>query len=86
MNANEPAHPFTCQGPTTGPEFYYGLSKREHIAALALQGILASLSPEMILAMGEQADARGQTPTEVNAVMALQHADALLAELEKGTK
>ena len=31
MNAinYEPAHPFQCQGPTTGPEIYYGLTKRE---------------------------------------------------------
>ena len=71
------------EGPQWGER---GLTKREHVAALALQGILASLSPEMILAMGEQAEARGQTPTEFNATMAVQHADALLAELGKDRK
>ena len=36
-----PAFPFTCQGPTTGPEFYYGMSLRDYFAAAALQGMLA---------------------------------------------
>lgn len=40
-DTSEPAFPFTCQGPTTGPEFYYGLSMRDYFAAQALQGMLA---------------------------------------------
>jgi hypothetical protein len=37
---NELAYPFQCQGPTTGPEFYYGLTKRELFAAMAMQGMI----------------------------------------------
>ena len=39
-NHDQPAFPFACQGPTTAPEFYYGLTKRERIAAMAMQTII----------------------------------------------
>lgn len=41
-DTSEPAFPFACQGPTTGPEFYYGLSMRDYFAAKAVQGFIAS--------------------------------------------
>ena len=31
-NTRQPAFPFQCQGSTTGPEIYYGLTKMEHFA------------------------------------------------------
>ena len=42
MNANQPAFPFACQGPTTAPEFYYGLTKREEFAKVFIAGLLAN--------------------------------------------
>lgn len=39
---DEPAFPFQCQGPTTAPEIYYGLSIRDWFAGMALQGLLAA--------------------------------------------
>lgn len=32
-----PAFPFKCQGPTTAPEFYYGMTLRDYFAAKAMQ-------------------------------------------------
>lgn len=32
----EPAFPFACQGPTTAPETYYGLTMRDWFAGQAL--------------------------------------------------
>ena len=39
---SEPAFPFVCQGPTTAPEVYYGMSLRDYFAAKALTGLLAN--------------------------------------------
>ena len=47
-----------------------GLTKREHIAAIAMQGLLAS-------------DAEGGLSKENCVKLAVEHADALLSELEK---
>ena len=41
-----PAFPFKCQGPTTAPEFYYGMSLRDHFAAQAMQGDIAHYGHE----------------------------------------
>lgn len=41
-NNGGPAFPFFCQGPTTAPEIYYGLSMRDYFAAKAMQGMLAN--------------------------------------------
>jgi len=41
INDGGPAFPFKCQGPTTAPEFYYGMSLRDYFAAHALTGLLA---------------------------------------------
>jgi hypothetical protein len=32
---NPQAFPFACQGPTTGPEFYYGMTLRDYFASNA---------------------------------------------------
>lgn len=37
-----PAFPFKCQGPTTGPEFYYGMTLRDWFAGQALVGVLSN--------------------------------------------
>ncbi len=50
-------------------DFRSGLTKREHFAGLAMQGFLASNGNRSI---------RGSIPT-----IAVEYADALLAELEK---
>lgn len=36
---NEPAFPFKCQGPTTAPEIYYGMTLRDYFAAKAMLGV-----------------------------------------------
>lgn len=40
-NDGGPAFPFKCQGPTTAPEIYYGMSLRDWFAGMALQGLVA---------------------------------------------
>ena len=35
-----PAFPFACQGPTTAPETYYGMTLRDYFAAKAMQSYL----------------------------------------------
>lgn len=40
----EPAFPFACQGPTTAPEFYYGITIRDYFAAKAMASILTDWS------------------------------------------
>lgn len=32
-----PAFPFKCQGPTTAPEFYYGMTLRDYFASKAMR-------------------------------------------------
>ena len=72
-NANEPAFPNSipigCRDSNGTP---YGLTKREHIAALALQGWLASFTdPDC-----------GAKPSKC-AEFAVECADALIKELER---
>ena len=40
MNDGGPAFPFTCQGPTTAPEIYYGMTLRDYFAGQAIIGII----------------------------------------------
>ena len=63
-NADKPAHPVQI-------EDWHGLTKREHFAGLAMQGMLAAMEGDGILAYPRVA------PEAVKA------ADALLAELDK---
>jgi len=39
INDGGPAFPFKCQGPTTAPEFYYGMTLRDYFAGQALAGL-----------------------------------------------
>lgn len=36
-NTGGPAFPFKCQGSTTAPEVYYGMTLRDYFAAKAMQ-------------------------------------------------
>lgn len=75
-NANEPAFPFGQVSERTGQPinglFAAGLTKREYIAAMALQGLCAN--------SGEY----GEGYEDITASKAVKSADALLAELAKG--
>jgi hypothetical protein len=72
-NGSEPAYPVI--GAPGSPEDYPGLSKRELIAAMAMQGLLANpfYAQEM-----QSCNCSGSTHSA-----AVYHADQLLAELEK---
>lgn len=37
-----PAFPFECQGPTTAPEIYYGMTLRDYFAAKAMHALYTS--------------------------------------------
>ena len=83
-NGMEPAFPFQCQGATTWPEIYYGLTLRDYFAAKALQGVLAC---------DEGAICKSTTPegiqqerveyAEAMALTAYRYADAMIAERAK---
>ena len=61
-----------------------GLSKREHFAAMAMQGQLASLSLQMIdLYVSQAEDERLSGTRQLIAENSVRHADALLKALEK---
>lgn len=44
-NTGGPAFPFQCQGPTTAPEFYYGMNLRDYFAAKAMQALIIANGP-----------------------------------------
>jgi len=69
-NADETAFPFEG-GNNNGVQPSSGLTKREHFAAMAMQGLIASDTPEWT-----------GTP-ESQAENAVKYADALLKELQK---
>lgn len=71
------AFPFAYQGPTTGPEVYYGMTLRDWFAGMAMQGILAS---DMKLHVEGRPIER--TPNVI-ADAAYQQADAMIAERNK---
>jgi len=76
-NGSDPAQPvmgvLDINGDTRG-QLFHGLTKREHFAAMAMQGICATYQPDLMGADGS--DAR------ICAKYAIEHADALLAALE----
>ena len=41
-NNGGPAFPFACQGPTTAPEIYYGMTMRDYFAGQAVSQIIAT--------------------------------------------
>jgi hypothetical protein len=67
VNTGGPAFPFKCQGPTTGPEIYYGMTLRDYFAAKALEGKLAT----------------GETGFDDIAKRAYKYADAMLKAREQ---
>lgn len=73
-NQHQPAFPFQCQGPTTGLEIYYGLSKRDYIAIEAMKVWIAQFNTP--------SDPILERPARV-ARLAYIYADALIAESEK---
>jgi hypothetical protein len=89
MNQNEPAYPVVApNGQSTG------LTKRELIAAMAMQGLVSNHEAETLsgVTAGDAAVYLGMLPKEYNPVRdypmvvaksAVAYADALLAELAK---
>lgn len=84
ITGNEPAIP--CKVLVEGrdheyTETYSGMSIRQHIAAMAMQGMLAnsSLLQSIPKSMADIAD-------KIYAIAAVEHADALIAELNKEVK
>ena len=69
-NGDRCAFPFACQGETTEPEAYYGLTKREYFAAMSLMGIQSN-------------PGNNERLFTQDAVLAVETADALIAELNK---
>ena len=79
--AHEPAFPRPHSEDKFNEEQHFaqrGLTKREYFAGLALQGILAS---EDAVNAG-----KGGSLAHLRALCAIDHADALVAELEKKNK
>lgn len=79
MNDGGLAFPFACQGPTTGPEFYYGMTLRDYFAAKALQGLLS----DSIWMKSLSHNFPEQDITEKTATAAYNFADAMLRARDK---
>lgn len=75
-NPHRPAFPFFCQGPTTGPEFYYGLTKRELFAMSAMQALISVPDKSF--------ENRGKDGVPILMGFAVEYADALIKALEVG--
>ena len=88
-NGNRAAHPQPMiedyNGKVITPDHNStGLTKREHFAAMAMQGQLASLTPQMIdLYVSQAEDERLSGTRQLIAENSVRHADALLKALEK---
>jgi len=78
VNAEQPAYPFAFQGPTTAPETYYGLTKREYFAAMAMQGILCHKGISWKISREKEVLIELTTAKD-----AIAEADSLIAELSK---
>lgn len=55
LKAGGPAFPFACQGPTTAPEIYYGMTLRDYFAAKAMQALLSNPDTNEDLLVGKSA-------------------------------
>jgi len=75
-NSDMPAMPFEG-GDNNGEQPYLGLTKREHFAGLAMQAFISG-----IISVSRD-EYHGWTEEDFSS-HAVKHADALLAELEKG--
>lgn len=62
-----------------------GLTKREHFASMAMQGILAGLhgSKEVMKAFSKKCDEEKEEPVDYIANMSIEYADALIQALNK---
>lgn len=84
-NPNDPAFPFVHIDEMKGPILDQlaqsrGLTKREYFAAMAMQGILSNNdTTEAITVLAER---REMTPSKLTALVALEYADDLIAELK----
>lgn len=78
---NEPAYPGQPLNPSGTPqcEYQIGLTKRELFAAMAMQALLGRSSARP----GSPTAEAMRSFAETGARVAIRHADALLAELEK---
>lgn len=68
-NGNDCAFPMMDHSPSTGPNFYYGLTKREYFAIQIMAGLAS--------------DPNFNTASGTSAEISVRGADALLAELAK---
>ena len=68
-----PAFPFACQGPTTAPETYYGMTLREYFAGQAISQIIATCANDTT---------HGMTKADYFAGRAYEIADAMLKARE----
>lgn len=78
---DEPAYPIIERASDYGESINFGLTKRELIAAMAMQGLLSN--PSLTQGTNDLASELGMHRTELRAKISLEHADALLAELAK---
>ncbi len=85
---NDSAHPeiFTSFDGGDRPDTYSagGLTKREYFAAMAMQGLLANSKALMDIDAGVK-ERKGDMKDvcAITAILALNHSDALIAELNK---
>ena len=68
-NNGGPAFPFECQGPTTAPETYYGMTLRDYFAGQAISQIIAVCANDTT---------HGMTEADYFACRAYEIADAML--------
>jgi hypothetical protein len=83
--ANIPVHPaqeLDCSGmPRTN--MLWGMTLRQHYAGLAMQGLLASMTPDAGRELVARARAAKLKPEQMHAKDSVAFADALLDELAK---
>ena len=75
-NADKPIYPVLTQSPSLQNDTSLGLTKREHYAGLAMQGLLANCNGGMT-----SGGSRTFSPNEISKLAVL-HADELLKQLE----
>ena len=77
-NGNDPANPVLTQSPSLQNQTSLGLTKREQFAMAAMQGLLAN--PDFTGSFSYHSEMHYKTVSDV----AVSHADALIAALNKG--
>lgn len=73
----DPAFPFACQGQTTAPEIYYGMTLRDWFAGMALQGWAAGRNN------GDSFNASSSSDPTYVAASCYAYADAMIKEKYK---